>query len=93
MKKLLIKWLMPKPASLAKMAAKSAQEFVNSTGKAEAIASFVQKSKAIGDAQMLVMKWLEDGKVSDGEAEELEKALVPLFQTVYDRVVGKEGQA
>ena len=44
MKKLLLKWLMPSPEDIAKTVAKAAADFVNSTGKQDAIASFVDKT-------------------------------------------------
>lgn len=37
MKKLLLKWLMPTPEEVAKLVAKAAADFVNNTGKQDAI--------------------------------------------------------
>lgn len=91
MKKLLVKWFMPKPADIARIAAKSAADFVNSVGKEEAIAQFVEKTEGIRKAQSLVTKWLADGKIDQAEVEELQEALTPLAQTIYDRVVGSTG--
>lgn len=50
MKKLIAKLLLPKPADLAKTIAKAAADFVNSSGKEEAIASYVEKSQPVQDA-------------------------------------------
>lgn len=50
MKKLLIKWLMPEPKDIAKAVAKATTDFVNSTGKQEAITAFMEKTKSFQDA-------------------------------------------
>lgn len=61
MKKLLVKWLMPvvkwlmpEPKDIAKdiakAVAKATADFVNSTGKQEAISTFMEKSKSFQDA-------------------------------------------
>lgn len=50
MKKLLVKWLMPEPKDIAKAVAKATADFVNSTGKQEAISAFIDKSKSFQDA-------------------------------------------
>lgn len=91
MKKLLVKWFMPKPAYLAKIAAKAAADFVNSTGKEQAIQAFVEKTQKLREAQSLVTKWLADGKIDDAEVNELQATLEPIAQELYDKVLEKVG--
>lgn len=86
---MLIRWLLPKPEQLAATAAKAAAEFVNSSSRGEAIQKFVERTKELGKAQMLITRWLSDGKFDPEEVKELEACLLPLAKTVYDRVVGE----
>lgn len=90
-KKLLVKWFMPKPKSLANMAARAAADFVNSTGKEEAITTFFEKTQDLFKAQQLITKWLSDGKFDENEVAELEAELMPLMETVYGKVMEKIG--
>lgn len=82
MKKLLVKWLMPEPKDIAKAVAKATADFVNSTGKQEAISTFMEKSKSFQDAQYLVTKWLADGKFDETEVKELEDKLEPVCELI-----------
>lgn len=50
MKKLILKWLMPKPEIIAKTAARAIADFVNNSSKQEAIAAFIEKTKDLQDA-------------------------------------------
>lgn len=50
MKKLLFKMFMPKPTDLAKIVARAAADFVNSSGREEAIKSFIEKTKELNKA-------------------------------------------
>lgn len=49
-KKALFKAFCPKPDELAKIAARSAAEFVNSSNKEEVIADFVKKTETLREA-------------------------------------------
>ncbi len=93
LKKLLFKWIIPQPKDIAKLVATGAADFINSTNKQEAIATFMEKSKSFQDAQFLVTKWLADGKIDEAEKVELEEKLVPICELVYTRIMKKvEGQ-
>ena len=50
MKKLLFKMLMPKPADIARIVANAAADFVNSTGKEEAISKFFDQTQKLQKA-------------------------------------------
>lgn len=50
MKKLLFKLLMPKPADIARIVANAAADFVNSTGKEEAISKFFDQTQKLQKA-------------------------------------------
>ena len=82
--KTLMKLFMPKPATLAKMAAKRIQDAVNGCQKAETISKCASIAAAVTDIQKFVSDTLLDGKVSDEETKQVEEKLVPLFEKVIE---------
>lgn len=79
MKKILMKLLIPKPETLAKMAAQTLQKVVNESGKAEQIAKY----GSIADKATEVQKWLtdmlKDGNIDAKEVDDVAAKLEPLF--------------
>ena len=82
--KTLMKMFMPKPATLAKMAAKRIQEAINGSQKAETIAKCANIASSVTDIQKFVSETLLDGKISDEETKQVEEKLVPLFEKVVE---------
>ena len=82
--KALMKIFMPKPQTLAKMAAKQIQEAVNGCQKGAMIAKCANIASSVTDIQKFVSDTLIDGKVSDEEAKKVEEKLVPLFEKVVE---------
>ena len=82
--KAIMKLFMPKPATLAKMAAKQIQDAVNNCQKGETIAKCANIAASVTDIQKFVSDTLLDGKVSDEEAKKVEEKLVPLFEKVIE---------
>lgn len=82
--KMIIKLFMPKPATLAKMAAKQIQDAVNNCQKGETIAKCANIAASVTDIQKFVSETLLDGKVSDEETKKVEEKLVPLFEKVVE---------
>ena len=82
--KKLIKWFVPSPQELAKMAAKQIQAAVNGCQKADTIAKCASIAAYATEVQKFVSDTLLDGKVSDEEAKQVEDKLVPLFQKVIE---------
>ena len=89
MKKLFLKLILPKPTDIAKTVAKAAADFVNSTGKQEAIATFIYKTKPFQDAQVIITRWLADGILDESEVKELEDKLVPVVELLFNKMTGK----
>lgn len=89
LKKLLIKWFMPSPEDVAKTIAKATADFVNTSGKEDAIVNVISKTEKFEKVQTLVNKWLKDGKLDDVEVKELEEKLTPLCKLVIDKIMGK----
>lgn len=82
--KMIVKMFMPKPATLAKMAAKQIQTAINGCQKGETIAKCAYIASYATDIQKFVSDTLLDGKVSDDEAKQVEEKLVPLFEKVVE---------
>ena len=82
--KAIMKLFMPKPATLANMAAKQIQDAVNNCQKGETIAKCANIAASVTDIQKFVSDTLLDGKVSDEEAKKVEEKLVPLFEKVIE---------
>ena len=82
--KAIMKLFMPKPATLAKMAAKQIQTAINGCQKGEMIAKCANIAASVTDIQKFVSETLLDGKVSDEEAKKVEEKLVPLFEKVIE---------
>ena len=80
--RMFIKLFMPKPATLAKMAAKQIQDAVNGCQKAATIAKCASSASSVTDIQKFVSDTLLDGKVSDEETKKVEEKLIPLFEKV-----------
>ena len=84
MTKMIIKWFMPSPATLAKMASKQIQTAINDCQKGETIAKCANIAASVTDIQKFVSDTLLDGKVSDEETKQVEEKLVPLFEKVIE---------
>ena len=82
--KAIIKLFMPKPQTLANMAAEKIQKAVNESNKADMIAKCASIAASVTDIQKFVSDTLLDGKVSDEEAKQVEQKLVPLFEKVVE---------
>lgn len=82
--KAIVKLFMPKPETLANMAAKQIQEAINGCQKAETIAKCASIASSMTDIQKFISDTLLDGKVSDAEAKQVEEKLVPLFEKVVE---------
>ena len=82
--KAILKLFMPKPATLAKMAAEKIQKAVNESNKAAAISKCAGIASSVTDIQKFVSDTLLDGKVSDEETKQVEEKLVPLFEKVIE---------
>lgn len=86
MKKWLIKLLMPSAETMAKTAAKAAADFVNGCDRQEMIAKYSTYADEFTKIQAKVTGWLRDGKVSEEEQQELERAILPICKKIEEAV-------
>ena len=81
----ILKLFLPKPKSLANMAANSIAEFANKNQDKMSIAArYESYVKAAAAVQMQIAKWIADGKIDEIEKDEMAKAIEPLFDKLYE---------
>lgn len=86
--KWLLKKMMPSAETIAKMAAAQVKEWVNALPEDRA-QQIAKGSAAVEEANKViaaVTKWLADGKMDDEEVRELQRALLPLIETIMKRI-------
>ena len=86
MKRLLIKWLMPKPAAIAEMAAEVIAKTINESNKAELIAKYDSYAVKLTELQTFIVKLLEDGKIDDSEKSKIAEMLTPIATKITEAI-------
>ena len=86
MKKLLIKWLMPKPAAIAEMAAEVIAKTINDSNKGELIAKYDSYAVKLTELQTFIVKLLEDGKIDDSEKAKIAEMLTPIMEKITENI-------
>ena len=86
MKKMLIKWLMPKPAAIAEMAAEVIAKTINESNKAELIAKYDSYAIKLTGLQTFIVKLLEDGKIDDSEKAKIAEMLTPIMEKITENI-------
>ena len=86
MKRLLIKWLMPKPKALANMAAEAIAKAINESDKAEMIAKYDSYAVKLTELQTFIVKLLEDGKIDDTEKAKIADMLEPIMTKITENI-------
>lgn len=82
--KWLLKKLLPKPETMAKMAADAIKRCVNESGKADVIAKYATLSSKATEIANFATTTLSDGYVDDNERDDITKMLTPLFKAVQE---------
>ena len=86
MTKWLIKWLMPKPAAIAEMAAEVIAKTINESNKAELIAKYDSYAVKLTELQTFIVKLLEDGKIDDTEKAKIAEMLTPIMEKITENI-------
>lgn len=86
MMKWILKKLMPKPETLAKMAADAMKKCVNESGKADVISKYASLSSKATEIAKFTTDTLSDGMVDDSERDDIAKMLEPLFKTISEMI-------
>ena len=86
MTKLLIKWLMPKPATLANMAAEAIAKAINESDKTDIIKQYDGYAVKLTELQTFIVKLLEDGKIDDAEKAKITEMLTPIATKITEAI-------
>ena len=86
MTKLLIKWLMPKPATLANMAAEAIAKAINESDKTDIIKQYDGYAVKLTELQTFIVKLLEDGKIDDAEKAKIAEMLTPIATKITEAI-------
>lgn len=80
------KLLMPKPQSLAKMAAGKVQELANGSDKFAAFARYSRMADDALDVCRFLRDIAEDGRIDDVERDSIAEKLTPLFSRLTEMI-------
>ena len=86
MTRLLIKWFMPKPATIANMAAEAIAKVINESNKTELIAKYDSYAIKLTELQTFIVKLLEDGKIDDAEKAKIAEMLTPIATKITEAI-------
>lgn len=78
------RWLIT-PRKLAKWTSEALARAINSNDSSikEKISKYGEAAKCLADAQLLALRWLEDGRIDDNERKEIEDRL----ETAFDHIL------
>lgn len=81
----ILKLFLPKPKTLANMAATSIADLANkNTDKMLIAARYDEYVKKAAEVQTQLAKWIKDGKIDEIETEEMSNMIQPLFIKLYE---------
>ena len=77
---------MPKPATLANMAAEAIAKAINDSNKSELIAKYDSYAIKLTELQTFIIKLLEDGKIDDAEKAKIAAMLEPIMTKITEKI-------
>ena len=86
MKRLLIKWFMPKPKAIAEMVSEVIAKTINESDKSELIAKYDSYAVKLTELQTFIVKLLEDGKIDDTEKAKITEMLIPIATKITEAI-------
>ena len=86
MKRLFIKWLMPKPTAIAQLVTEVIAKTINESNKGELIAKYDSYAIKLTELQTFIVKLLEDGKIDDTEKAKITEMLIPITTKITEAI-------
>ena len=77
---------MPKPATLANMAAEAIAKAINESQKTELIAKYDSYAVKLTEIQTFITKLLKDGKIDDAEKAKIAEMLEPIMTKITEKI-------
>ena len=77
---------MPKPATIANMAAEAIAKAINESDKTELIAKYDSYAVKLTKLQTFIVKLFEDGKIDDEEKAKIADMLEPIMTKITEKI-------
>ena len=77
---------MPKPATLANMAAEAIAKAINDSNKTDIIKQYDGYAVKLTELQTFIVKLLEDGKIDDSEKAKITEMLTPIMAKITENI-------
>ena len=82
----LIKLFIPKPKTLADMAAEAIAKAINESDKTDIIKHYDGYAAKLTELQTFIVKLLEDGKIDDAEKAKIAEMLTPIATKITEAI-------
>ena len=82
----LIKLFIPKPKTLADMAAEAIAKAINESDKTDIIKRYDGYAAKLTELQTFIVKLLEDGKIDDSEKAKIAEMLTPIMEKITENI-------
>ena len=82
----LIKLFIPKPKTLADMAAEAIAKTINESDKTDIIKRYDRYAAKLTELQTFIVKLLEDGKIDDSEKAKITEMLTPIMENITENI-------
>ena len=82
----LINLFIPKPKTLADMAAEAIAKAINESDKTDIIKQYDGYAVKLTELQTFIVKLLEDGKIDDSEKAKIAEMLTPIMAKITENI-------
>ena len=82
----LIKLFIPKPKTLADMAAEAIAKAINESDKTDIIKQYDGYAVKLTELQTFIVKLLEDGKIDSAETDKIAEMLTPVLEKIMEAI-------
>ena len=81
-----VKLFIPKPAKIAKIAADSIANAINTSNKTDIIKQYDGYAVKLTELQTFIVKLLEDGKIDSAETDKIAEMLTPVLEKIMEKI-------
>ena len=81
-----VKLFIPKPAKIAKIAADSIANAINTSNKTDIIKQYDGYAVKLTELQTFIVKLLEDGKIDSAETDKIAEMLTPVLEKIMEAI-------
>ena len=77
---------MPKPKTLANMAAEAIAKAINESDKTDIIKQYDGYAVKLTELQTFIVKLFEDGKIDSAETDKIAEMLTPVLEKIMEKI-------